>query len=577
MNTKNSINTIILLIMMIISQLASTENLIVTKSFTGSWYDPAKSGQGFLLEIINTNNQKKALTTWFTFDTMGNQFWLIGVGDVIDNTISFEMLMPEGGRFGDLHDSNNVINSVWGNVVIAFNDCNNGTVNWTPLVTGFNSGSMPINRLTQINNLNCTGGLFDEIGDNILDSEIITPLVSSGLIAEASGKTKYEQRSDRIEYSVEIEDLPIGTYQLLVDGQIKGDIDVVALTAGSTEGEIEFRDPVEAGKILLDFDPVGKEIKITQNQQVYLSSNGSTSIDSGNTSSEAPPFGNSEIELYMTNIGVYAFAKAKAKLEQRTDRVDFKVELENIPTGFYNFNVDGNVQGVIEVIQTPAGVEGELEFRNPVEAGKELLDFNPLGAQLTITENEIVLFNLDFPASPSNDNDDECDLNPNDDDCDDGSNDDECDSNPNDDDCDDGSNDDECDSNPNDDDCDDGSNDDECDLNPNDDSCNSNQDIEIEVDFINSGLNPDASGSVEYEIDGNRRDFKVEIEDIDIGNYDLIVGGVFIMSFDVNSDEVELEFRDPVEPGKILLDFDPLNQLIEIKQQQNVYLSVLLQ
>mgnify|MGYP001820295272 CR=1 FL=1 len=48
-------------------------------------------------------------------------------------------------------------------------------------------------------------------------------------------------------------------------------------------------------------------------------------------------------------------------------------------------------------------------------------------------------------------------------------------------------------------------------------------------------------------------------------------------SFDVSDDEVELEFRDPVEPGKLPLDFDPLNQLIEIKQSSDVYLSVVFQ
>lgn len=541
------LKTLIFIHIAIIASLAHASEPIITKSFTGGWHDPSKNGQGFLLEIIRSNGQKKALSTWFTFDTTGNQYWLIGVGEIQGQSINFEMLLPQGGKFGDAHDPSNMSNTYWGDVTFNFTNCNEGTVNWEPQLAGFESGSMPVIRTTAINNLNCTGGLFDELGDLITESEIITPLLSTGVDSDANGKTKYQQSADRIDYSVEIEDLPLGVYELYVGDSLQGEINVLAQADGSTEGEIEFRDPVEPGKLPLDFDPQGKVIDIVQNNVVYLTTDGSDGggNNGGNTSSEAPPFGNSESVVYMLNAGIIPLGKAKTKLEQRSDRVDFQIELEDVPVGFYDFNVNGSVEGVIEVTQTAAGIEGELEYRNPVEAGKELLDFNPLGQSLSITQGSTIFFTLDFPSTPGNDNDDD------DDDCENGSGDD-------------------CNDN-DDDDCQNGSENDDC------DDENNTQLVDIELDFNNTGLNSDASGSVEYEVRSDRKDFKVEVEDLDFGTYQLVVGGNSVASINVNDDEVELEFRDPVEPGKLPLDFNPLNQLIEVKQSGNVYLSVILE
>lgn len=531
--------------------ITQASELIITKSFTGGWYDPEKNGQGFLLEIIKSNDQKKALTTWFTFDTVGNQYWLIGVGEIEDQSINFQMLLPEGGRFGDSHNPDNITNTVWGQIKFTFDDCNNGTVSWNPVISGFSAGSMPITRNTLINNLNCTGGLFDELGDTLSESEVITALQPTGFDADASGKTKYEQRADRVEFSVKIEDLDTGIYQLLVGGENKGSIEVVVTGTGSTEGEIEFRDPIEPGKLLLDFSPQDQVIDIIQNGVIYLSSAGSSDggNNGGNTSQEAPPFGDSETDVYMVNTGIYPLGQAEAKLKQRPERVDFKLEIEDIPLGFYDFNIDGEVQGILEVIQTAVGLAGELEFSNPVEAGKELLDFNPFGAMLSVTQGPDTLFTLNFPLSPgtgNNDADDDCDGNSNDDNCDFGGGDDDCSSIPSGDDCDDG-------------------------------NSGNNQAVEVEVNFNNTGVDSAASGSVNYEVRSDRRDFKVEVEDLEFGTYQLVVGSQIITSFEVNTVETELEFRDPPEAGKLLLNFDPLNQVIEIKQGSIVYLSALLQ
>ena len=561
---KNYKTLITSTLILMVSTLAATSQPIITKSFTGGWYDPAKNGQGFLLEIINTNQQKKALTTWFTFDTSGQQLWLIGIGEISNQNIHFDMVIPEGGQFGDLHDPNNINNTAWGSVTFTFNDCNNGQVSWQPQVNGFVSGSMPVVRSTAIHNLNCTGGLFDELADTVTDTETRTPLNSTGVDADASGHIKYEQRSDRIEFSVEIEDVPVGTYELWVGNDHKGTIHVINVPGG-TEGEIEFRDPVEPGKVLLDFDPRGQTIDIIRNGTTYLSSdefNGSNG-NSG-SSNQAPPFGDSRTELLFNNLGIHPLGYAKAELRQRDDRVDFKVELEDVPVGFYDLTVDGNTQGIIEVTSSNFGVQGELEFRNPVEPGKELLDFNPINSWLEISQGATVMFSLDFQAGGN-----DCNQTGNN-----GCNDD--DNNGNQDDCDDNnSNDDDCDNNP-------GSNGGDDSGNGGDPSgcltsvCQGISPFETEVSLNNAGLDADASGEIDYRVRTDRADLKVEVEDLESGTYQLYVGGQLITDFVVSGAEAELEFRNPVEPGKLNLNFNPMNQLFEIKRNAAVYLSATL-
>jgi len=43
-------------------------------------------------------------------------------------------------------------------------------------------------------------------------------------------------------------------------------------------------------------------------------------------------------------------------------------------------------------------VEGGLEFRNPVEPGKILLDFDPRGQQIDVLEGSTVVLETLFPS-----------------------------------------------------------------------------------------------------------------------------------------------------------------------------------
>jgi len=111
------------------------------------------------------------------------------------------------------------------------------------------------------------------------------------------------------------------------------------------------------------------------------------------------------------------------------------------------------------------------------------------------------------------------------------------------------------------------------------DSDGDDDESEIEISFTNTGEDTDASGKAEYESDEDRAEFKVEVEDLNAGTYDLVVGdstvGQIQVVVDDDGTEGEIEFRNPLgdDGDKLLLDFDPLGQTITIEQGGIVFLQ----
>ncbi len=77
---------------------------------------------------------------------------------------------------------------------------------------------------------------------------------------------------------MEIEDVPAGNYDLKVGGTSVGDIHATMDKDGKVQGEAEFRDPVEPGKTLLDFDPRGQTIEVLDGTERYTGCGVSTEL-----------------------------------------------------------------------------------------------------------------------------------------------------------------------------------------------------------------------------------------------------------------------------------------------------------
>lgn len=104
----------------------------------------------------------------------------------------------------------------------------------------------------------------------IMPLRLELPLFNQGFALAASASMKY-RRDDRgrLSFQVEIENAPAGSYDLLVGGSPRATITVSATVSG-TQGEVEFENEPDGGSLLLDFDPLGRDIVLRHNGDVYF-------------------------------------------------------------------------------------------------------------------------------------------------------------------------------------------------------------------------------------------------------------------------------------------------------------------
>jgi len=76
--------------------------------------------------------------------------------------------------------------------------------------------------------------------------------------------------SNRVEFSVEIEDVPVGLYTLKVGGVEVGIIEAFEMHMGDIFGHIMFRDPESYGRAHLNFEPRGQKIEVFQGESIIL-------------------------------------------------------------------------------------------------------------------------------------------------------------------------------------------------------------------------------------------------------------------------------------------------------------------
>jgi hypothetical protein len=82
---------------------------------SGSWYDPATSGEGLIVEVLD---DQRAVLAWYSYPApgeAGEQTWLIGLGRIsADGIHAAEMYQYSGARFGAGFDPADIDGRLWG-------------------------------------------------------------------------------------------------------------------------------------------------------------------------------------------------------------------------------------------------------------------------------------------------------------------------------------------------------------------------------------------------------------------------------------------------------------------------------
>ncbi len=113
---------------------------------------------------------------------------------------------------------------------------------------------------------------------------------------------------------------------------------------------------------------------------------------SGGISDDTPKGGKPlDLDVDLMPVAEDSNAKGKAKFWERTDRTDFKVEVENLDDGNYTLEICGGTDAAVQFEMPVALGVGELEFRSPVSDGKLDLNFDPRDCMIDLLSGESVV------------------------------------------------------------------------------------------------------------------------------------------------------------------------------------------
>ncbi len=132
--------------------IPGTPPLHEASRLSGSWYDPAHSGEGYVLQVLA---DERVLVYWFSYDATGQRRWFFGTGVINGETIIFdEMYTTSGGVFGDGFDPATVDIRPWGSLELELG-CTSGTARFESSENGFPAGQLDLVRLTYLEGLSC--------------------------------------------------------------------------------------------------------------------------------------------------------------------------------------------------------------------------------------------------------------------------------------------------------------------------------------------------------------------------------------------------------------------------------------
>lgn len=127
-----------------------------------TWFDPAHGGEGMQTQVyVQANGMRTFFTTWYTYDTLGLPFWIVGQGDFRpgDTSVTVNAQYQTGGGFAGNFGSGVDVHP-WGTITFSFPDCDQMHFSYTGQSDAqFNvpggTGTRTWRRLSDMNGMSC--------------------------------------------------------------------------------------------------------------------------------------------------------------------------------------------------------------------------------------------------------------------------------------------------------------------------------------------------------------------------------------------------------------------------------------
>ena len=121
---------------------AAESPMLINYGVSGSWYEPATSGQGLVIDILPLNNLLAAY--WFTYPVQGGaREWYLATGDINGDSVELTIYQTENGLFDEI---SMVETNAVGTAQLEFSSCE--AASWTYQIdTLGQSGEIPLQRI----------------------------------------------------------------------------------------------------------------------------------------------------------------------------------------------------------------------------------------------------------------------------------------------------------------------------------------------------------------------------------------------------------------------------------------------
>ena len=133
----------------------------INSGLSGHWWNGEdRSGEGLLVDSsLDGEGNVTLVVSFYTYDSMGNQIWLIGSGPAVGNTATFDMRITSGAMWGGDFNPDDVVRTIWGTATFMFTSCGAGHISLTPDAsqTGFTALEYDINRSLLTPGVKCPG------------------------------------------------------------------------------------------------------------------------------------------------------------------------------------------------------------------------------------------------------------------------------------------------------------------------------------------------------------------------------------------------------------------------------------
>jgi hypothetical protein len=125
----------------------------VNAGLSGSYFDPARDGEGIVVEWLTSD---EVLVIFFTYGLAGDQFWVLGLGEPDGKSVTMDALYPatvtQWGRNFEADDIN-VVN--WGTFALTWTDCDTVTFAYDSDIPGFGSAQRNYTRISTLAGTDC--------------------------------------------------------------------------------------------------------------------------------------------------------------------------------------------------------------------------------------------------------------------------------------------------------------------------------------------------------------------------------------------------------------------------------------